>query len=389
MSSIIPQYDGRSNIYTYMAWQLITDTSSDQYKLREDAGQNFDSEGFGRIGDAYVIACTSTFGNIGDYITWTLADGSKLKTIVGDEKSQQDENCNAWGHIEGNSISIIEFVVDKNTWYTNPMHANPGTATCHPEWAGIISLAENTGNYWTGNNAVNTSTGKIAYVTCDRYLDSAEPVTAYYVGANVGGYIFFNDFRFFRCLNDGTLPSVLHRGSNTYWTDTNEIANIKVNITDLNSLVNGGNNGAGSAAGNAQVEQAVRWMVEKANSGSITYSNDNRWGPTSYDCSSFVISAFRNAGFTIDANTTFDMIPGFEAAGFVWHPATSSKRLEAKYLQRGDILLNIENHTQVYIGGNYDVNCGSTPARVKPHVDYYEYKHASYNGWDGYLRYGK
>ena len=389
MSSIIPQYDGRSNIYTYMAWQLITDTSSDQYKLREAAGQNFDSEGFGRIGDAYVIACTSTFGNIGDYITWTLADGSKLKTIVGDEKSQQDENCNAWGHIEGNSISIIEFVVDKNTWYTSPMHANPGTSTCHPEWAGIISLAENTGNYWTGNNAANTSMGKIAYVTCDRYLDSTKPVTAYYVGANVGDYIFFNDFRFFRCLKDGTLPSVLHRGSNTYWTDTNEIANIKVNITDLNSLVNGGNNGAGSAAGNAQVEQAVRWMVEKANSGSITYSNDNRWGPTSYDCSSFVISAFRNAGFTIDANTTFDMIPGFEAAGFVWHPATSSKRLEAKYLQRGDILLNIENHTQVYIGGNYDVNCGSTPARVKPHVDYYEYKNASYNGWDGYLRYGK
>ena len=389
MSSIIPQYDGRSNVYTYMAWQLITDTTSDQYKLREAAGQNFDSEGFGRIGDAYVIACTSTFGKIGDYITWTLADGSKLKTIVGDEKSQSDENCNAWGHIYGNSISMVEFVVDYNTWY-NPLHVNPGTETCHPEWAGIISLAENTGNYWTGNNAANTSMGQLAYITATRFWGGyTEGVQGYYIGCNINGETYFNDSKFFRASNDGRRVEVLKQGTANYWVATNECRIDSIVITDLNSLVNGGGNGAGSAAGNAQVEEAVKWMVQKANSGNISYSQVNRWGPTSYDCSSFVISAFRAAGFTINANTTYDMKSGFEAAGFVWHPATSSKRLEASYLQRGDILLNIENHTQVYIGGNYDVNCGSTPARVKPHVAYYEYKNASYNGWDGYLRYGK
>ena len=50
-------------------------------------------------------------------------------------------------------------------------------------------------------------------------------------------------------------------------------------------------------------------------------------------------------------------------------------------MQRGDILLKEDDHTQMYIGNNQDVNCGNTPARVMVHsVDNYG------RGWDGILR---
>lgn len=127
-------YEGRNNVYTYMGWQLITDQTSLQWKLKQDAGENFDSEGFGDIDGRYVIACTETFGGVGDAINWELADGTILKTIIGDIKSSGDANWSKYGHIYGNSLSVIEAVVDYNTWY--PSHPNPGTPTCKPEWAG-------------------------------------------------------------------------------------------------------------------------------------------------------------------------------------------------------------------------------------------------------------
>ena len=51
-----------------MGWQTITSTTSNQYKLMQQSGMNFDEEGFGRINGRYVIACTSTYGNVGDYV---------------------------------------------------------------------------------------------------------------------------------------------------------------------------------------------------------------------------------------------------------------------------------------------------------------------------------
>lgn len=40
------------------------------------------------------------------------------------------------------------------------------------------------------------------------------------------------------------------------------------------------------------VENAISWAVSIANDNSHGYSQQSRWGPD-YDCSSFVISAFR------------------------------------------------------------------------------------------------
>ena len=147
--TVIDIPDGLGSVHTYMGWQMITAPSSNQYKLREEAGMNFDEEGFGIIGDRYVIACTTTFGNVGDCVDFVQEDGSVLKCVIGDIKSQEyvawDHNpANKWGH--NNGQCIVEFVVDKNSWY-NCGHPNPGNRGCHPEWHQNITKAINYGNY--------------------------------------------------------------------------------------------------------------------------------------------------------------------------------------------------------------------------------------------------
>lgn len=140
--------EGLGNVHTYMGWQMITAKSSKQYKLREAAGMNFDDEGFAKIGDRYVIACTTTYGNVGDFIDVHMEDGSVLKCVIGDIKNQNDAGCTKWGHNNGDCI--IEFVVDKDSWYKNGRgaHSNPGTANCHPEWNQEIDKVVNKGNFF-------------------------------------------------------------------------------------------------------------------------------------------------------------------------------------------------------------------------------------------------
>ncbi len=138
--------EGLGSVHTYMGWQCITSVSSKQYKLREAAGMNFDEEGFAKIGDRYVVATTTTFGNIGDYIDVYQEDGTVIKCIIGDHKSQRDADANQWGH--NNGECVLEFVVDKSTWYGTSMHSNPGTSSCHPEWNQNITKIVNKGNYF-------------------------------------------------------------------------------------------------------------------------------------------------------------------------------------------------------------------------------------------------
>ncbi len=128
--------------YSYMGWQMITSPSSKQYKLREEAGMNFDEDGFGKIGDRYVIACTSTFGQVGDYIDWELDNGTIIETVIGDIKNQNDEGCNEWGHHNG--LCVIEFVVDKESWYGTGKYPTD----FHSEWDGRTIRATNVGSFW-------------------------------------------------------------------------------------------------------------------------------------------------------------------------------------------------------------------------------------------------
>lgn len=143
---------GLGKVHTYMGWQLITAKTSQQYKLRQKAGTKFDSNGYGKINGRYVIACTTTYGKVGDYVDFYQEDGTIIHGIIGDIKNQNDSGCNKWGH--NNGTCIVEFVVDYNTWY--PSHSNPGTSGNHPEWNQNITKAINYGSYfdnpsWSGN----------------------------------------------------------------------------------------------------------------------------------------------------------------------------------------------------------------------------------------------
>lgn len=140
---------GLGTIYTYMGWQCITSKTSTQYKLREEAGQKFDSQGFGIItcppeaSPRYVIACTTTYGKVGDKLTAYLANGQTIRCIIGDIKNQNDSGCNKWGHQNG--ASVLEFVVDKSSWYGT----SKTVVGYHPEWKGTTTTRiVNEGSYW-------------------------------------------------------------------------------------------------------------------------------------------------------------------------------------------------------------------------------------------------
>lgn len=162
--------EGLGNIHTYMGWQCITAVSSRQYKLRTAAGMNFDEEGFAKIGDRYVVATTTTFGNVGDFIDVYQEDGTIIKCVIGDIKSQGDAGCTEWGH--NNGRCVVEFVVDKDTWYKNGggAHANPGTASCHPEWNQNIDKIVNKGNFF---ELIKTDAAKM-----DKTFESVEDATS-------------------------------------------------------------------------------------------------------------------------------------------------------------------------------------------------------------------
>lgn len=177
---------------------------------------------------------------------------------------------------------------------------------------------------------------------------------------------------------NGTSPNL-----NYAVNQLNRRQNVLTNLINaIQGVIGGIQGGNGAVATNQQVENAVQWGINKVTTNRITYSQDNRnlknLNGLSYDCSSFVITMFFAAGIDVNATTTFDMKQAFIDKGFTWIPG---RRFESSQLFRGDILLNETYHTEVYIGNNQDVNCGSTPARIITHnVDYWG------TGWDGVLR---
>ena len=135
--------DGLGKVYSYMAWRTVTNTGSKQYRLREESGEHYDSEGYARIGGRYVLAMTSTFGGIGDYVNVYMADGTVIEGVIGDEKSQVsvpwDRNpANKWGHYNGQGV--VEWVTN---WRN---HDNPPSN-------GAVLYVENLGKNYFGDPA--------------------------------------------------------------------------------------------------------------------------------------------------------------------------------------------------------------------------------------------
>lgn len=101
------------------------------------------------------------------------------------------------------------------------------------------------------------------------------------------------------------------------------------------------------------IDAALNWILSIARDDSHGYDQSSRWGPD-YDCSSLVISAYRNAGVPLQATYTGNMWQDFLAHGF--EVAKNVNLATGAGLLPGDVLLNERNHTAMYIGNGQVVH---------------------------------
>lgn len=99
-----------------------------------------------------------------------------------------------------------------------------------------------------------------------------------------------------------------------------------------------------------KIQDMIDYAIAMANDDSHGYSQYRRWPSegTDFDCSSLMIEAAHHAGYAIDDDWgyTGSMIDQFSAAGFDIIPFDGN----LNDLDPGDILLNVGEHTEMYIG---------------------------------------
>lgn len=109
------------------------------------------------------------------------------------------------------------------------------------------------------------------------------------------------------------------------------------------------------------IDSAVNWAIAIANDDSHGYSQDAniRYGNPDYDCSSLVISAFKQAGVPLESTFTGNMYRDFLRHGF--KDVTASVNLaNGAGLRRGDVLLNVNRHTAISLGNGTLVHAASS-----------------------------
>lgn len=98
------------------------------------------------------------------------------------------------------------------------------------------------------------------------------------------------------------------------------------------------------------IEKAVQWAIAIAKDDSHGYSQYRRQGPD-YDCSSFVINAYKQAGADIDTSMVTYTGNMYRLVNYGFKDVYNSIDTNSgKGLQRGDILVNSVHHTVMYIG---------------------------------------
>lgn len=98
------------------------------------------------------------------------------------------------------------------------------------------------------------------------------------------------------------------------------------------------------------VASALSWALQTAADDSHGYDQSSRWG-ADYDCSSFVISAFKAAGAPLSCTYTGNMRGDMLRNGFA-DVTASINLITGRGLLDGDVLLNHKHHTALYIGGD-------------------------------------
>ncbi|MCI5891816.1 MAG: hypothetical protein MRZ66_00200 [Clostridiales bacterium] len=132
-----------------------------------------------------------------------------------------------------------------------------------------------------------------------------------------------------------------------------------------------------------EINKAIEWAISIANDDNHRYSQDTRWGPH-YDCSSFAISAYEQAGVPVKtdgATYTGDMKAVFLKNGF--EDVTSSCNLSTgSGMKKGDVLLNEAHHAAlVQQDGGTTVEARGSSYGIVTNVSYRNYP------WDCVLRY--
>lgn len=126
-----------------------------------EAGAPYD-DGVAVYEGRYLIACTETFGDVGDSVDFYLENGTKIPALIFDTKNPNDPGCNKWGH--DNGTNVIEFEVSINA-YRNQYGTNPGNNGWHMEWAGSrVASATNLGEgVVPADSSTASSSSKGAY----------------------------------------------------------------------------------------------------------------------------------------------------------------------------------------------------------------------------------
>ena len=111
-----------------------------------------------------------------------------------------------------------------------------------------------------------------------------------------------------------------------------------------------------------RIENYTQSAINIVNDVRHGYSQYNRWGNPDYDCSSLVITVVQNSGIPVKTNGatyTGNMYHVFLKCGF--EDVTHTVHVPTgQGLQRGDILLNVVNHTEIYIGSGKMVGARSS-----------------------------
>ena len=104
------------------------------------------------------------------------------------------------------------------------------------------------------------------------------------------------------------------------------------------------------------IQKAVKWAYDIANDSKHGYDQILRWG-NDYDCSSFVISAYENAGIPLRKNGatyTGNMREVMLKNGFV-DVTRIVNFARGTGLLYGDVLLNTKHHTAIYAGNGFEI----------------------------------
>jgi len=130
-----------SSFKAYMDYRCITDTSSVQYALQQQAYT--DERGFRRIGDDYCVALgTGITDGCGERFLITLDSGYSFSAVVSDIKADiHTDNTNCYAPRGENAGNVVEFIIDSSS--ADEYMLTCGSAGCFEDLSGnIVSIVQ-------------------------------------------------------------------------------------------------------------------------------------------------------------------------------------------------------------------------------------------------------